>query len=308
MRFPRRRARFLVYLLVVVVLFLARGGIRWNDLLPGAPGGSGDSLIVSGRDLAPGLIDRLTGFYGREYPELKVRVLGGGTNRALEDLINRRADVAFLARPPGAEEQLLFRSVDGDSALWFAVALGGIAVLAGVDADPDPVTRADLQGLLDGRSPGRFERLYVPDPNLGLWDALKVSLEMPPRDPEAGGRVVFLRDETGIRAAVRAEPGALGVVSTLTVPETLPPGVSIVPVGTTGEETILPAYETIASGEYPLIHTLYAACRSRGDIQGAKFVTFLTSGPGQRQIERVGVVPALLYLREVVLTRHPIGN
>jgi ABC-type phosphate transport system substrate-binding protein len=307
-RFPQRQVRLLVYLLVVAGLFLARGEIRWKNIFSGFSSGAGDTLIVAGLDLAPGLIDRLIELYRRDYPELCIVVRGGGTNHALEDLINRRADVAFLVRPPNAEEQRLFRSVDGDSALWFPVALGGIALLAEGSSDPDPIIGPDLWRLLDRGNSSRFDRVYAPDPNRGLWDALQASLRIPPGDPEAGGGIVFLQDEMQILAAVRADPGALGVVSTLALPEPLPSGVAMALVGETPEEAVLPTYENIGLGEYPLIHALYASCRSRGDIQGAKFVTLLTSGPGQRQVERAGFVPALLYLREVVLTTHPMGK
>ena len=38
------------------------------------------------------------------------------------------------------------------------------------------------------------------------------------------------------------------------------------------------------------------------------FVTYLTSDRGQRQIERAGILPARQTLREIVLTRGPIGK
>jgi ABC-type phosphate transport system substrate-binding protein len=98
------------------------------------------------------------------------------------------------------------------------------------------------------------------------------------------------------------------VASTLALPEPLPSGVVMVRVGDASGKAVLPTYENIGLGEYPVTHALYASCRNRGDIQGAKFVTHLTGARGQRQIEKAGCVPALLYLREVVLTTHPMGN
>jgi ABC-type phosphate transport system substrate-binding protein len=308
-RVPWRQARFLLYLLVVAGLFLARGGIRWGNLIPSSPTGAGDTLLVAGRDLAPGLVDRVIDLYRRDYPDLEIVVRGGGTNHALEDLINREADVAFLVRPPREDEQGLFRAVGGDSVLWFPVALGGIALLTQREADPGPILPSDLRRSWDEGASFPFDRVYVPDPNRGLWDVLRDSLGIPREEPEPGGRIVFLRDETEIVAAVQSDPGALGVASTLALPEPLPSGVAMARVG--GEsagQAVLPTYENIGLGGYPLFHVLYAACRSDGDIQGAKFVTYLTSGPGQRRIERAGYVPALRYLREVVLTTHPVGK
>lgn len=307
-RLPWRQARLLLYLLVVAGLFLARGDIGWDALFPRSPAAAGDTLVVAGRDLAPGLIDRLVAVYRRDYPGLDIVVRSGGTNHALEDLLDGRADVAFLVRPPRAEEQDLFRSVAGDSALWFSVALGGVALLTAGSADPGPVTGRDLRRRLDGTDASRFARVYAPDPNRGLWDAFTASLGTSAEDPEAGTGIVFLEDEAAILSAVRADPGALGVASTLALPEPLPPGVAVVGVGDAPGNAVLPTFEDIALGEYPLIHALVASCPSRGDVQGAKFVTFLTSGPGQRQVERAGFVPALRYLREVVLTTRRVGD
>jgi ABC-type phosphate transport system substrate-binding protein len=304
---PWRQARVLVYLIVIAALFLARGNVRWKALFPGGRAGAGDTLVVAGRDLAPGLVDRLAAVYHKDYPSLVLVITGGGTNRALEDLINGRANVAFLVRPPSAREQGLFQSVAGDSAVWFPVALGGIALVAG-GAGPDSVTREDVADLGEGRAPSRFHRVYAPDPNRGLWDALLTSLGKPPEDPPAGSAVVFLKDEAAVLDAVRSDPEAVGLASTLALPEPFPSGVFMMRAGRGHGEAVLPTYETIASGGYPLIHDLYAACRGTGDIQGSKFVTHLTGGPGQRQVERAGCVPALLYLREVVLTDHPLGQ
>jgi hypothetical protein len=75
-----------------------------------------------------------------------------------------------------------------------------------------------------------------------------------------------------------------------------------------GRRAAAPGYEEIAYGEYPLIHHLIAACRAGGSIEGSMFVTYLTSDRGQRQIERAGVLPARHTLREIVLTRGPIGK
>jgi ABC-type phosphate transport system substrate-binding protein len=307
--FPWRHVRWLLYLLVVGGLLLARDGIRWGDVFPGAGEGEG-VLIVSGGDLAPRLLDRALELYRRDEPDLRARIRGGGTNHALEDLINGDASVGLLVRPPTPGEQELFRAVDGDTVLWFPVALGGIALLAGEDRGGPPLDPSDLRGLLTGSSSPRFDRVFVPDPNRGLWYALHAALGLPSPE-EAGGGVVFLADEAGILEAVRMEPRGLGVASTLALPDSLAPSLALVPLRG-GEdapaEGVLPTYENIGHGVYPLLHTLYAACRERGDIEGGKFVTYLTSKPGQRGLERGGFVPAYRYLREVVLTTHPVGN
>ena len=93
------RYRVVIYALVVVGLLLYRNQINWSRLTAAfkGDGPAEKSLVLAGRDLAPGLVDVLVEHYRRDYPDLDIRTQGGGTNQALEDLVNRRADVAFLS-------------------------------------------------------------------------------------------------------------------------------------------------------------------------------------------------------------------
>lgn len=303
-------ARVTVYIAVLAALFLLRGPLGVERLLPHAPEetDSARSLTVAGVDLAPDLLPRLLAAYGREYPGLDIRTSGGGTAQALEALINRRADVALLSRPPSGDEQALFRSADGDTALWFTIALGGIVLLTRADGPAESLSVADLHALAAGTEPARFDHLYVPDPNLGLWDALRARLGM--LDGETPARVVFLPSESDVVAATAADPRGAGLASTFTLPADLAAhGLRAAAVRSGPESPAAgPGYEEVAYGEYPLVHHLIAACRSGGSIQGAMFVTHLTSDRGQRQIERAGALPARQTLREVLLTRDPIGK
>jgi hypothetical protein len=70
----------------------------------------------------------------------------------------------------------------------------------------------------------------------------------------------------------------------------------------------LPTYENVATGVYPLYHSLFIACRENGDREGGMFVTHLSSARGLRQVERAGVVPARQVLREIYLNTNPIGE
>ena len=117
--------------------------------------------------------------------------------------------------------------------------------------------------------------------------------------------------------AVTNDPRALGLVisfdlpagpaHTFASPIDSVPGPRLVPIsGPDGGPPVAPTYENVASGDYPLFVSLMVACRTNGGIEGAKFVTHLASGPGQRQIERVGCIPAWRVLREVILKTEPL--
>ena len=69
-----------------------------------------------------------------------------------------------------------------------------------------------------GECGARFDRLYAPDPNQGLWDAFRAGLGLSPerRCP----RVTFLADEAAVVDAVIADPRGIGITSTLSLPDT----------------------------------------------------------------------------------------
>lgn len=306
--------RIVVYLGIVVALFLTRGaGHRsgWSGWLPAFPGRD-SSLAIGGQDLAPGLVRQLVAEYRRDYPQLRIDLAGGGTAQGLEALANARADVAFLIRPPAPREQELLRSAGRDTLLWFPVALGGIVVLGGEASAVESLRVEDLRRFVAGAgSGGAFDRLYVPDPNSGLWEVFLDRVGLP-ADTLRRSQVIFLGDEAAVQAAVAADGRSLGLASSLSLAgagDLRNPGVNMVPVAPAGGgPAMAPGYENIGYGRYPLYHYLYAACRPEGGVSGTMFVTHLTSDRGQRQVERAGQLPARQVLREIYLTTHPVGQ
>jgi ABC-type phosphate transport system substrate-binding protein len=313
----RNRIRFLirmvVYITVVVLLYQNRGGFHWQQMLDTVRGSKKNdtSLTLAGGDLAPDLIDRLVVHYRQDYPDLEISVSAGGTNKALEDLLNGRAGAAFTFRRPSPDEENLFRSIDGDTSIVVPVALAGIALIAGKAAGKDPITLDGIRRLLDGDAAGRCDRLYAPDPNEGLLDAVRASLDLSGPSP-AAPLIIYLADAPSVLEAVRRDDRAWGIVSSLNVPlnlDTIVEGVHLVPLNAgPNNESVLPTYENVATGDYPLNHYLFLVCRENGNRQGGKFLTHLATPRGLRQVERAGIVPAKLVLREINLTTTPVGQ
>lgn len=315
----KRRTWFLVrvavYVAVIIGILLVRGGLDWRSALRplrGAP--TGEAVVtVSGRDLAPELLDRLLAFYRQDYPQAQLVAAGGGTYHALEDLANGRADVALLYRRPTAAEQDLLRATAGDTALVFPVAVAAAVLLAGARTTADGLTLDELRAALAGTGPAPGARFYAPDPNDGLWDALRARLGLPAADTPGAPPVTWLADAPAVAAAVAADDSAWGLVSTLSVPTDalgLPETAARILRlrAETDAAPAAPTREAVAAGDYPLHHLLLAACVGTGDFEGAKFVTHLASGRGQRQVERSGALPARQVAREVYLTRQPVGK
>ena len=320
--------RVVLYAVVAIGAFLYRNHIDWSRILPatGDRTGDGGALVIGGRDLAPALGDELLDQYRRDYPDHVVTTPAGGSTQALEDLVNGRADAAFLSRPVTPDEQDLFRRADDDTAIVAPIGIGAILILAGSESPlgrpaadgPAPMTLAQFAGLLDGEMQGLADRFYAADPNLGHWAAAarRVGRSTDPADAPA---VVFLADDAEVVRAVTHDPRSLGMIATFDLPaeprRTLfagddpTAGPVIVPVrGTESEAGFPPTYESVATGDYPLFVPLFVACRASGDIQGGMFVTHLTSGRGQRQIERAGCIPARRVPHEVYLTRRAPGR
>lgn len=303
-----------VYIAVVVVLYQNRGGVAWRDLADSWRGSkdADQTLTIAGHDLAPLLIKRLVAFYRADYPDLAITVTGGGTNQALEDLLNQRAGVAFLYRRPSPSEEELFLAVDGDTAIVAPLAVGGVILLAGDEAETGPYSLSEVRRVLTGQAPEVCERLYLPEPNEGLWDAVREEMDLGEPAP-IPALIVFLADAQAVLEAVSQDSRAWGMVSSLNAPldpNAAPPaGVRFVALRPGPDQpSALPTYENVATGAYPLHHNLFVVCRENGDREGGKFLTHLASARGLRQIERAGVVPAKQVLREIYLTTNPVGE
>jgi ABC-type phosphate transport system substrate-binding protein len=307
------------YTLVMAAVFILRGQQERPGLGIRLPSESDTvtTITVAGRELAPDLMPTLIEKYEQIYPKYHVRLEDGGTVRALEALANQRAQVALLYRLPTPEERAAVRSAVRDTVLCFPIALGGVAILANSLNHVESVAMEDLRRVARDEEDARFDRLYAPDPNQGLWGAFLQGLgiaEGASTNTTERARITFLKDEAAVLEAVLADPRGLGIASTFTLPDSLPElaggrAVRAVPVlPDTGLVPVEPGFEQIGYGEYPLYHYLYVACLAYGSVRGSMFVTHLTSDRGQRHVERAGYLPARQIIRQIYLTRRPLGS
>jgi ABC-type phosphate transport system substrate-binding protein len=308
---PRLFARVAFFAAVLAIVFLIRGqsvqrglGLRFST-----ESDTVKTITLVGLELAPGLIPPLVEGYHREFPDLHVLTREGGTVRALEALANRQAAVGLLYRPPTRAEQALVKSAVNDTVVCYPIALGGIALLGNPSSGPTALAMDDLRRFVRGERDARFDRLYAPDPNQGLWDAFRGGLGVA-LDEQAPEGATFLADEAAVVQAVAADPRGIGIASTLTLPDSAGMrGVRVLAVRPdTAAVAVKPGYEQVGYGEYPLYHYLYVGCLNDGSVRGAMFVTFLTGDRGQRQVERAGFLPARQTWRPISLTRHPLDG
>jgi len=306
------RARYLVYALVVLALLVFRTIPSLRSRLGGGKAASGKpELVVSGLDAAPKLIPSLVAYYQSLYPRLRMEVRHGGTIRAAEDLLNRRADVAFMSRPLSAAEDSLVRA-HGDSLMIFPVALSGTLVLRSGTPGVDSLSVGALRSVLRGRLPaglapvaGGVPRVFVPDAALGLWGSVAEQLGL---GDTVGANITWVEDERAVARAVTEHPGAIGLVSALT----LTPGDAanwrtVRLTAGPGRRAAAPTQDRIAGGQYPLYHRLYAACRAGAGVEAIAFISFASGAQGQMLVRQEGYLPAQEIAREIQLAQRPVG-
>ncbi len=308
------RWRYVLYAVVVLALLFFRTipSLRSHGSASrGAPTAAQRELVLAGFDNAPELITRVVAYYQSLYPKTVLRTLPGGTVQALEDLLNHRADVAFLSRPLLAAEDSVVRAVK-DSLQLFPVAVAGTLVLAGRATTFDSLSVGALRLLLRGHRPAGLEsggsgllRVYVPDPRTGLWDAITQQLAI---SDTAGANVAWVADDRAVAQAVSANPAAIGLASSLALRDADMQGCRRVRI-TADRATAAtdPTQDRIAGGEYPLYHHLYASCRERPGPDAAAFASFLYGEMGQALIRREGFLPAREIAREIQLAQRPVG-
>jgi ABC-type phosphate transport system substrate-binding protein len=297
-----------IYTLAVVALLFLRviPGLRGQRVTnPIRPVDA--TLTIAGTALAPELINRLVGHYTEMYPKTRFELRGGTTRQSLQDLVNGEVDVALLCREPSTAEMAAIRGA-GDSTLTFPMALGAIAVLASGASGIDSLSMQQLRALVGApATPGSpVQRLYVPEPNTGLWEVLAARLDVP---AEGAAGVIWLASDSAVVDAVARDLQSVGVASTLAVPDALElRGVRALTIVDEDRRARATDVRGLASGDYALPHLLYLACRPMADPVAAGFVTYFWSGRGQRFISHEGYLPAREVAREIQLVREPWGG
>lgn len=312
---PRRRrpgtgllVRLFIYVLAAILFFVFRARVDWKQFVHRATssGAPDTTLVLAGADVAPLLVDNMVRRYRQDYPRLRIDIRGGTTAQALQDLVDTRADAVFLARPPSSGDQADFTRATGDTAIWFPIALGAVLVVSAPDQADTVVSLETLRPLVSGKA-GTGRRLYVPDPNSGLWWAFLARLGLPDAPSGTPPGVVFLKDDAAVLTAVLSDVGSIGIVSSFALRKALSVwGVQTLAIQTEpGTRSVMADNVSLSTGNYPLWCYLYASCRAYGDMQGGMFITYVTGARGQRQIESTPYLPAKIVSRAVLLRRIP---
>jgi phosphate transport system substrate-binding protein len=232
------------------------------------------------------------------YPDAAIRVAVGSSTAAVDSLFGARADVAVLTRELAPEERAAARR-GGLELEGLRFARDGVVVVVHPDNPVENLALDDLRAIYRGtvRSWGELggpEAAVVPvmqpaGSDMAVYFAEEVMDGMP---MEARAR--YAVSDSAVVAAVAGDPRAIGFASMAWEgrgARTL----RLAPLK--GLPYVRPDAETVYRGEYPLTRFFSLYVRTGGPPLANGFLTFVTSGDGQRLVHEAGLVPTTVPVR-----------
>jgi phosphate transport system substrate-binding protein len=260
---------------------------------------AGRITIVSVPD-SRALMERQAEAFTRFYPEGVIDVRAGHSRDAISAVFAASADLAVVARELEAEEQRAAVEA-GLDLQGYRFARDALVLVAHPDNPVENLSRQDIAGIYRGDMTNWNA--------VGGPDAPIVSIVQPPASDlslylretllEGEGpsvRAITEEGDSAVVARVVRTPGAIGYVSLAG----LDLGAKALRVAAlTGLSYWRPDPEAVYKGDYPLtrFHNLFV--RAGGARLAHGFVTFVTSGDGQRLVHEAGLVPTTVPVRFV---------
>jgi len=283
-------------------------------------------LTIAGSDTMQPLLARLASEFRRLSPETKMAVQGGGTDAAIESLLqgiaaSRRGDgnvkghlgsnrplLLAFSRPLSAHEVAEFRARFGYEPLELPIAMDAIAVYVNKD-NPIQSLRLDQVDAVFGKDRHRGS----PDDivtwgQLGLrggWENQPIRLYG--RDKRSGTRTFFkhvaLMDGE-MKQSVKEEPGSASEILAI-ARDPLGIGyagigfqasmVRTVPLSDGAKPPVPPTAESVVNGTYPLGRALYLYVNQAPGTElkpiVLEFLKFINSRQGQEAVVKAGSFP-----------------
>jgi phosphate transport system substrate-binding protein len=252
----------------------------------GGLGGGSRGVTISGSDTMLELNRRLAAAFMQAYPQIPVRVAGGGTGAGVMAMVAGETDLAASSRPLTADEVAAIHDRYQTLGVRVLLARDALSVYLHPSNPLTDLSSDELRQLFSGEIDDWSE--------LG-GDARPVSVVI--RPPTSGSHR-FFRDHVlrgapyspsaaiGPRTAdvldlVAADPGAIGFGGLAQGPDLIHSAV----------DGARPTEENIRQGRYPLTRYLvyYASAPPEGPIRA--FLDWCLSAEGQRIVREVGFVP-----------------
>lgn len=251
----------------------------------------------------------------RQYPESKIRIRSVDAREAAADFVNDSVRVIIIARPLNAEEAGVLKTAKVGYE-EYKVALSSVAVIAHAANPVMKMRLGQLDSIFNGTTTRWPGTLGVIDLVVGGTNS---STNEVFRQLVLGGKPLAL-SATPVSASdrlvdqVRTTRNALGIVgmcwlkgmeNSVTVPALGGPAWRPDTTRPAGQY-FTPAQAYVFLGHYPVNAPVMVYSREVDRNLSLGFISFLSSGPGQKIIQEGGLVPATMPVRLVQLTSDQV--
>lgn len=252
------------------------------------------------------LIEALTDVYVMKFPEVKFKFVYKPENIILKNLIDLKADAAFINKPLSQEQaDYIFQqtTVKPRSTL---LAYDAVIFIAGKESTIESVPVDELkQNIISGGNKFVFD-----DGNSGNFNTIKEALKI---EIPKGIKINSLENAAQVIDFVNKSPGSIGIIGMNVISEKHSPEVKailekikILPVKDSSNVLREATVENILSFDYPFFKGVYFIVREPGFGIGSGFSRFAGSQQGQLIVGREGLQPNYLYNREVQINSDPL--
>lgn len=252
------------------------------------------------------LIEALTEVYTMKFPEVKFKFVYQPENVILQNLIDLKADAAFINKPLSEQQSnYIFQqtTVKPRSTL---LAYDAVIFIAGKESPIESVTLNEIkQSILAGD--GKF---VFDDGNSGNFNTVTdiLKIEIP-----KGQKVRALESSQQVLDFVTKSSGTVGIIGMNIISEKDSPEVQaildkikVLPIKDSANVLREPTIENILEFNYPFFKGVYFIVSEPGFGIGSGFSRFAGSQQGQLIVGREGLQPNFLYAREVQVNAKPL--
>lgn len=262
--------------------FTPPAGVIYQPWAAGIPPvqSSGKQILISGSSTVADLALPLSRAYTQNHPDLFFKFIVTDSATGISDVGNGQADIGMSSRVPDQAELNSYPDLN-----IFPLAIDSLAVVANLDNHLNNLTVENLRSIYAGEitnwkdlggkdipiNPIQQNNTLI----LVFKELVMGSLPMP-------GAGETLPSNAAVRAAVAADPGAIGILPRNFVDDSL----QILAVN-----GFMPTTQAIATKQYPLIRPLYLITRSKPSGETKAWLDFILSETGRKTILREELEP-----------------
>ncbi len=252
------------------------------------------------------LIEALTDVYRMKYPEVEFKFVYEPENIILRNLINLKAEAAFINKPLSREQENYIYQESTVKPRSTLLAYDAVVFITGKSSSIESVSLNEIkEGILSGDSKFVFD-----DGNSGNFNTVKEVLNI---ELTEGQKVNSMENAHQLIDFVNISPGTIGIIGMNLISEKTNPKVreirdriKILPVIDSTGKLQEPTVPNLLAFHYPFFKGVYFIVREPGFGIGSGFTRFAGSQQGQLIVGREGLQPNFLYERQVQINNDPL--